>query len=245
MTKDQVLVMHRKFMDEGATLRELAAENGISHERVRQLFEEHGLAKRKPWHVLRRERNEEIAEERRDEIIEVYKDKGSLAATAAEVELPLTLVRNVIQSFPLAEAYRNHSSAKAWTKDQILASIKYAAAVIGEPLSRNAYQSHAPDYNMPAHYTIERHFGSWHEACKQAGVQTYDKRATRSWSISQEDCATAIRQCAEKLGRVPSYSAYDSWAKSNDAPSGSTVRNKFGSWKYAVARSFPEHLTVV
>lgn len=247
-TSARVLEMHAAYMNDDKSLREVGGLYNISYERVRQLFAEHNLPKReRSIAALRRDMDAQEADDRQDEIIELYQRLGSISETAQEVNLPVHLIRDVVNVYPLREVYRKHGKrAYTYTSDDIVIAIRRAAELAGEPLSRNSYRAIAPDHGLPAHYTIEHHFASWYEACNAAGVKTYAQRGSRPWSISQEDCAAALRACADDLGRVPSYSAYNEWAgKTEGAPSGSTVRKKFPSWKAAITQTFEVALTTV
>lgn len=244
-TSERVLEMHATYMDSDKSLREVGELYGISYERVRQLFAEYELPKReRSVAAARRDAQTQEADDRQDEIIALYQELGSITDVAQAIELPIAAVRDVVNAYPLREAYRKHGEVTTYTDDEIIFAIQKAAALVGEPLSRNAYQALAPDHKLPAHYTIERHFETWYAACEAAGVETFAQRGPRDSSIQREDCSVALIACAAEIGHVPSYSEYNRWASGNDeAPSGSTVRKKFPNWKSAVTETFEGALT--
>ncbi len=110
---------------------------------------------------------------------------------------------------------------------RILAAIAAAAAELGEPLTAGGYdtwQRRRSDAASPA--LVIRRFGSWVEACAQAGVATNKTRSTsRRWS--DDDVVGIVASYLRAPGSTGSYADYSAWARTQEgAPSGATLRQR-------------------
>lgn len=121
----------------------------------------------------------------------------------------------------------------AFTDDAILAAIRAAAALRGQPLSHGRYDEVSREVGGPSATRIIQRFGSWRAACSQAGVTsgTAGRAYEQRW-----DRAAVVAAVAEYLaspGRPATYTDYVDWARDRDRPSGATVRNVLGGWNAA------------
>lgn len=241
-TNDEVVELHRRYITEDASVRDLGREEGVSYETIRQLFKDHGLSTEKPRRTTRVKVSHELeAFKRREEILEVYRRTGNLEVTSKEIGLPIRYIRVHI---PDADRlyYRNKGVKDSYTIEQRREFLRRAAEVCGEPLTLPKYNAVAPDMGLPAQMTITSPYnGDWYEACKDAGVMANPPRGKRANSITPEDCMAGLRAYYEANGRqVPSYNQYNMWAKETSYPSGGSVRSKFVKWREAVKATFPE-----
>ncbi|MDZ5619652.1 homing endonuclease associated repeat-containing protein [Nocardioides bizhenqiangii] len=115
-----------------------------------------------------------------------------------------------------------------YSDDQLVASIAAAAAELGEPLTAGAYdawQRGRSDAASPA--LVIRRFGSWIEACTQAGVATNKTRSTsRRWS--DDDVVAIVASYLRSPGSTGTFADYSAWARAQDGvPSGATLRQRF------------------
>lgn len=115
-----------------------------------------------------------------------------------------------------------------YSDEQLLASIALAAAELGEPLtagSYDAWQRGRADAASPA--LVIRRFGSWIEACTQAGVATNKTRSTsRRWT--DEEVVAIVASYLRSPGSTGTYADYSDWARTQGgAPSGATLRQRF------------------
>ncbi len=117
---------------------------------------------------------------------------------------------------------------ETFSDEDILAALRAAALEIGEPLSHGRYESLG---RGPSSARIIQRFGSWSAACAAAGVvsgsasRTYTQRWDRTAVIS------AVREYL--ITGSGTYADYQDWARSEDRPSGATVRNVLGGWAAA------------
>jgi hypothetical protein len=116
-----------------------------------------------------------------------------------------------------------------YSEEDLLGVLRLAATIVGEPLQVHRYQQIAAKRGLPAHMTFITRFGSWTEACRQAGVASGETLVTRSTRYSKDDCIRAIRK-----SKATTYDEYAAWAKGRKGyPSGPTVRARWGRWSIA------------
>lgn len=233
-----VHAMHKAYLG-GATLRELGKANGVSYERIRQLFGDEGLpTERAKRQTVARYAHEVAAWQRKEEIWELYREHGTVEAVVEKTEIPRLYVARVIADMPLRQVYRRKGENKSYERSQIVESLRAAAKVCGEPLTIPAYRKEAPKQGWPADLTVIRAFGTWEDACKASRVKANPSEGPRKGSYTADDCISAVRICAAELDHVPNYEQYVQWARANRQPSGATVRVKVGPWREALKLAF-------
>lgn len=124
-----------------------------------------------------------------------------------------------------------------YSDETMLAALREAAAVVGEPMSTGAYESVQKDQALPMWLTIVHRFGTWNAACAAAGlkVNAQHKGRAATWDEASAGDAVARFLADPEAGGV-SYAAYVAWARGRgNAPSGPTVKNVFGTWNQAKA----------
>lgn len=245
-SREEVKQMHSQYMS-GKTLRDIGKQNNLSYERVRQLFNQYDLVPRRTRidSVRRYERMVE-AWERKDEIIDAYKRLGNVHSVVEETGMRRKQVEMVLGHFKHRATYRNRGGTQRgsyrYSSESIKESLREAAKQYGQPLTVVAYTRYAEGKPCPTNLTVMNRFGSWRAACDAAGVES-NRRNYRELMFDNQACADALRKCAkDRDGTVPSYTAYDAWARkqSNRAPSGATIRKRFGSWSQALESVFTE-----
>lgn len=111
-----------------------------------------------------------------------------------------------------------------YSNSNILSAIRQAASEVGEPLTRNDYQTwqNTKCSSYPAVETIHNRL-SWGTACEKAGVR-YGS------SVKDEDIHSAIRRAAANQGEPLTVQEYGNWRKkaNKKAPSPSTIHKRFG-----------------
>lgn len=118
----------------------------------------------------------------------------------------------------------NHPS---WEPEQILAALRAYAERYGRPPAKQDLE-YPPD-KFPSARTVRRHFGSFTAGLRAAGLAP--RGAQKLWSA--ERIVAAMREFRQEVGRWPRSSE---WAVAcEDWPSASTVYNRFGSWRAALA----------
>jgi Homing endonuclease associated repeat len=208
----RVADMHAKY-SEGASLREVGEEHGLSGERVRQLFVRNGLKTRSPdevraaQKVARKAAREKKRKGRRstaDWIEKKYSD-AELLEILQEANRAVGGVLTVHRYDRLAKQ-RNLADGRPW----------------------------------PTHQTHFHRFGSWRQALLAAGLTANPSSAIAGQRLFDVGhCIDAIRHVAREVGAQPTVSEYESIARASNGalPSAATVRNRCGSWGEALRQA--------
>ena len=123
---------------------------------------------------------------------------------------------------------------QTFSDERILAALRAAASICGEPLSHGRYDGVAREVGGPSSARIIQRFGSWRGACASAGV------ATTATARDSTTVTAAVAKYLASDGRTGTYADYQEWARGRaDRPSGPTVRNVMGGWNHAKAAARP------
>jgi hypothetical protein len=127
------------------------------------------------------------------------------------------------------EASSTDRAGKVHYTDAAIFAALRAAAVDGK-LTVTLYEARRDaGPSVPA---IIRRFGKWNTAVAKAGLRTScrdHKRRSDRWD--DDVLLGCVRECADDLGSpFPTHDDYSAWAKEHGAPSGTTLRNHFGTW---------------
>lgn len=95
----------------------------------------------------------------------------------------------------------------------------------------------------PTSQTIIKRFnGYWNDALTATGLVPHRGRARGGLKFTDRDYVFAVRSYyvdAEHAGKQPSFNGYTQWlkdtGKSGSLPSGAAIRQRFGSWRAALA----------
>jgi hypothetical protein len=234
--------MHALY-ERGATLGEVGAQAGISAERVSQLFKKAGLQARSKAQIdeLKRQAIALRAHERRDVIVERFRDTRNVAAVAKEHELSKVAVREILEAdIPFHEyrALRRKPVPKRYADHELLGFLLEAAAARRGTLTLAFYNDfahgrHTADRRpWPTHQTHSNRFGSWRNALHAAGMHANEQRAGRGVTFAADQCLLAIHAVHQQLGKTPTAQQYARHARDSagSLPSLSTIRNRYGSW---------------
>ena len=158
-----------------------------------------------------------------------------------EEEFPNKPLSTFIRDIPdwakfhhIPRAKETKTSPESKTKSLHVAALKLAATY-KYPLSANSFDSLVKDglVDSAGKQTIAKFFGSWAEACEQAGIDSGTKpnRAyNRRWS--ENEMLDYLRVCIREIGKFPSINGYESWARGiPDAPSVLSLKARFGTWQ--------------
>ena len=232
--KDEMIELRRK----GWTLRDVGDHFRISHERVRQVLEGDDPGREPGWMTRDQRAEREIAYR----VAEYVTDSGPY---------PREHVRAV---FEITEPQLARMVKNGWVPEaQLMMSARdtpneYTTAGIAAGLRRvwEAYQADVPDPEGLSHGTYERYRSpeeassalvvsriGWSVMCDIAGVPAGVSRRPKSsyrsaWTDDEiVGWVADFLSYARNQGIRPTYAAFDTWQRDiEDAPSGSTVRNK-------------------
>lgn len=205
--------MYAKY-DNGASLREVGEEFGLTGERVRQLFARNGLKTRS-----RLEAKAHLKAAR----------EAALQAEREEMRKRRRTSADWIE--------------KKYSDVELLQILRDASDAIGGVLTTSGYDQFAKGRSFidgrpwPTHQTPFNRFGSWRKALLAAGLAANPSSPIAGQRIFDPNhCIDAIRHVHRQVGAVPTFSEYESIARASNGafPSGATVRNRCGSWTEAL-----------
>jgi hypothetical protein len=225
----------------GSTLHEIALQYGVSRERVRTVLIKNNAITPIEFRKQERAQNAE-SNNLKSQIVQNWV-KTHMGCTIVELSLGTGLAqKECVQHLPKGTKHlilnpgeatnSNTWTTEKWTDNQILDGIR-AAGVFASPLSYVSFDRIRKEHNIdaPSAIRILQRFGTWKNACEQAGVQTGQtmrSKYQRNWTEEEmiQWLATFMRQST-----TSSYAAYNEWSKNQDGvPGGQTIRNLVGSW---------------
>ena len=133
-----------------------------------------------------------------------------------------------LEAAGLKQAMRSYTNRKTFSDDDLLDLLRWYAVEYGcnPSISKvNACES------MPSATTFVKHFGSWSNALKLAGLE-YDRSRTSGWQkYTDGEMLSLLREFADRLSYPPRVIdlMYE-----EDMPCSSTYINRFGSWGRAL-----------
>jgi Sigma-70, region 4 len=186
----------------GATLEQIAAREGVSRERIRQIVRDAGLEGKV----------QEARAERR-----IVKAQAKQAARASRiVERKMTVMPP-----------DNHGPKRIWTDEKIIDAVREWLAVGGS----GKVPDWIAEKRVPSASIVVNRIG-WSDAIRAAGGVTGGLREVRRKDYrSREECLRAVVMFLSDPRQLSgSPAAYDDWARHRGAPGSQTVRHRFGSW---------------
>ena len=232
--------------DGGATLEEVGRAFGVSRERVRQIFRDHGMPVRsvKDTHALQRARQ---SRQRANRITDRFRDLRDVDAVAHELQLPKTLVAEVVYGAFTAPKRRKPTRArKKYSDEELIRFLQGASTALGGVLTAQGYTDYARAHETqdgrpwPTHQTHALRFGSWREAVKAAGLAANPSSPIAGQTIFEDGhCIDALRAAVRALGHPPTAQEYEEFARASNGalPSEATVRIRLGRWYKALDRA--------
>jgi DNA-binding CsgD family transcriptional regulator len=244
---ERVLEM-RELYDAGGTLGEVAERFGISRERVRQLFRDHGLPTRSIAEAAAL-RREQLVNDHHEKILELI-DAGVAPKEVAErLGISPQLVRHALRDDPARRrlaAFRRTAKTKPkpkYSDEEIIECLRTANVELGGVLTTAEYTSFARPRRFadgrrwPLHQTASNRFGSWRAALQRAGLEANPPSAIAGQRLfTREHCVDAILEVERALGHPPTAAEYERAAVASNGtlPSLATVRHRCGSWQEAL-----------
>jgi hypothetical protein len=218
----------------GMTLQEMGDLYGITREMVRIVLANAGITGT-DLRAARRRHAERLREaDRRAIVTWARANPGRTVKQAAEA-LGMTSARihEVLGGEAGGLFVRDPArSDRVYSDVDIARRLQAAAAVMGNPLSKNDYDTYVlARGGITSIRILQRFGGSWNAACRAAGLDVNRGRRsyTRRWSTP--DLVLHVIDYLESEDATGSYYDYDRWARLHpDRPSSQSVRNYLGSW---------------
>lgn len=235
----------RDLRERGFSLDEIARRFGVSRERVRQILRAYGEPDPDVVADARRRRNAQLAEERVDELLTLWRAGHEPRDAASALGLQAAACRSTIARFAtdVDKAARRATlsgarGAKTYSDRDIIVALRAIAAGLGRVPSAKEYALLARGLDLPSLPTVLNRMGGWSRAVTAAGMTPLGARpSTRRRRWTESACLDALRRVAAELGEIPTVAAYDRHATGRpDLPSSATLRNRLGRWSTIVAR---------
>jgi transcriptional regulator with XRE-family HTH domain len=226
--------------EQGWSLDQIALGFGVSRERVRQILRAHGGPDPQNIASAKRRRAEQEAEQRIDELLELWRAGEHPRAAAARLGLQAAACQSAIARFAtdLDRAARKASLGSArrvqtYSDRDIVLALTSVSTRLGRVPSAKDYAVHARELNYPSLPTVLNRMGGWVQALQAAGLRPLSApsecRRTRRWT--EESCWEALLAVVEELGEIPTVLAYERHAVGRpELPSAATLRNRLGRW---------------
>jgi DNA-binding transcriptional ArsR family regulator len=227
--------------NDGASLRQIADEVGLTYQRISQLLRGVGLTGPSEAHTRLRDqgRLEEAlqAERLRELIRDVAKSMPGLGVDEVARELGVSqsvVRRHLTRMGSKLVCDTSRSGQKAiWSNEQLLDALRIASTK-STPLTVTAYDTLVTQKQVegPTGQVFYTRFGSWLEACEAAGVESGERLRDsylRGWLNA--DLEALVVEFLFSIERDGSFGDFGSWLQERpDSPSAATVRNRLGTW---------------
>jgi hypothetical protein len=232
------------FRKKGFTLAEIGEQFSISRERVRQIIYK-CVGKELDFYLDNREvEKQSLLEENLNEKVNAIADyvksnKGvTLTKLLNDFEIELDFYQKFIpknvSKFVLTKHEIGKGPAKIWSNEDIVESLKNAGTYFF-PLSHGEYEKLVDigEIKGPSVPLIYKRFGSWTNACHEAGIET--NKPVRSEYVrdySDEEILNFLMRYFNEEDTIGSIEDYEKWrmAQNSKVPSIGLIRNRIGNW---------------
>jgi len=233
----------------GDSLAVIGEREGVSGERIRQLFREAGYPPLASAHT-NRQRSQERRGELRAPVIDAYRRLESITEVAKQLRISVALATSVLAEAGI-DTGRRRSRSTAPLRPEVTARfctgvLTEAARRGGGTISEKRYQAmlragaSTDGQAWPWPSTVLARLGAttWNQALAMAGVP---RRAPGAGSRGVDDqvLVTLLADLRAALGRLPTASEFAKAASSNGLPGIQSVKRRFGSWDSFVAALSP------
>ena len=221
----------------GLTLQQIATQEGLTRERVRQVLNKMGGPSSAEVRAAQSAQRATAAQElKRRVLADLQQHPGS---THEEVAARLGIDRSEVHPHVPAHmraliVHPTGSVEQRWSDDEIFAALN-AAATYAYPLTSQAYADlvGSGEVHGPSLPRVWQRFGSWMEACRAAGVESGRPRRDNYQSKwTDEDIRDFVRRFLGDPEYGGTFAEYDRWrrARGVDAPSSALLRQRLGTW---------------
>lgn len=224
----------------GDSLAKIGQREGISGERVRQLFRAAGYPPLPSAHT-NRQRSQERRARLREPLIVAFRELHSVSASAKAVGCSVGLATDI-----LLEAGEETGVNRAWvasrskprvTSEFCIEALRDAARQCGGRLSEKRYSALIRDgasiqgRAWPWPSTVLRQLGvsRWNEALERAGIPPCSQ-GSGPRGVPDEALLSLAGELQCNLGRPPTPSEYGTAAKERELPGVQSASRRFGSW---------------
>ena len=225
----------------GCTLQEIGEAFDVTRERARQIIRDAGGPSSDESAAARRVRVRAQRESLRARALElaVAEPGRTIGQAAAQLGVTEPALRSALG--PDARRYflSRQGRDRMFSDGAILAHLREAARQRGEPLTVRGYEEVRTSFGGASAPLVLQRFGTWRQACARAGIaagQSVRRSYPRRWTSAE--LVQAVAAYLAQGGARGSFADYERWARSTErAPSGQTIRTRFGTWSRAKAEA--------
>jgi hypothetical protein len=184
-----------------------------------------------------------------DAIRDKFLETRDVAVTAAHVDVTkkvvLTYLNDNVPDYQvLARAPR--SSAKNYTSEELIESLKEASATVAGNLSHEAYRQFvgssptlSDGRSRPGPQAMDLRFGTWNGALEAAGLPANPKAGPPKKYDDPVALLQSVVLCWQDLDHPPTVKEYDHWQRGkNGHPSPAIALRRLHSWNTALVRAW-------
>ena len=244
---DEYVLRNIKILDsrkKGFTLAEIGEQFSISRERVRQIIYK-CVGKELDFYLNNRKTEkqsllEENQNEKINSIVDYVKSNKGVMLTKLlnEFEIELDFYQKFIPKnvakFVLTKHEIGKGPTKVWSNEDIVESLKKAGTYFF-PLSHGDYEKLVDmgEIKGPSVPLIYKRFGSWTNACYEAGIETNKPvRSEYVLDYSDEEILNFLMRYFNEEQTIGSIEDFEKWrvAQNSKVPSIGLIRNRIGNW---------------
>lgn len=233
----------------GATLQEIATQEGITREGVRQRLVRLGIPVRSLGET-RRMQQQKFVETHGARAASLFLEFRDVAQVAHVLDAPARAVQACVQgAIPdyavLARAPR--SVTKKYSNDELLEYLRTAATGLNVPMTGDVFEQKIASIwpadesrQYPSKQPYALRFGSWRAALEAAGLPANPTTQVPKKFDDPSVAVSAIVECWRELDSPPTVSDFDGWDPvSRGFPSTSLVRVLVGgSWNVGLVKAW-------
>ena len=233
----------------GDSLAVIGEREGVSGERIRQLFRAAGYPTLGRAHS-NRQRSQERRAELQAPVVDAYRRLESITDVAKQLRISVALATSVLAEAEI-ETGRRRTRSTAPLRPEVTAKfctdvLTEAARRGGGTISEKRYQAmlragaSTDGQAWPWPSTVLARLGTttWNEALAMAGVPQCSP-GTGSRGVDNQELVALLFDLRATLGRLPTASEFAKAASSNGLPGIQSVKRRFGSWDSFVAALSP------
>ncbi len=233
----------------GDSLAVIGEREGVSGERIRQLFRAAGYPTLASAHT-NRQRSQDRRAELQAPVVDAYRRLESITEVAKQLGISVALATSVLAEAGI-ETGRRRSRSTAPLRPKVTA--KFCADVLteaarrgGGTISEKRYQAmlragaSTDGQAWPWPSTVLARLGAttWNQALAKAGVPQCAP-GPGSRGVDDQELVTLLADLRAALGRLPSASEFGKSAGIAGLPGIQSVKRRFGSWDSFVAALSP------
>ena len=225
--RDSYIVERRK---EGDTLQAIGDEVGLTREAVRLIINRHNGPNASESKSIKQRKLRKRVED-----LIVLAERPTAISIGESLGISPTKVRRSLGRKKKELLTKDQPSIQRYSDEELLEILRISASKVSGILSANEYKKLGLGPTVAVYLS---RFGSWANACREAGVSPGDAPRTYTRRHSEEDMLDYVRSYLADPRTSGSADGYDKWQKKVDgAPSLALIRQRLGKWNEVKLRA--------